>query len=181
MGLNGGGLAGELPASTTFLLHLSFHPAPSLLASTQAQSAAFGSWSALLFLVAMSLPRRAIVAVLVLLLASSATPSAALLLCMSADGHASIEFAAPGTVRCADTDCEEGAIGLDDHSCRDIPVLSVGQLTLRSSPEGVAQSAALPAANHALAPRPAKLAKGPVDLIGAPATARALRSVVLTL
>jgi hypothetical protein len=126
--------------------------------------------------------RRSVIAALILQLATNAAPSAALLLCMSPDGRASIEFAAPGTVRCADADCEPDATGADEHSCRDIPVLSAGQATVRSSSAGLAPPSVLPAgAPRVIAPAlPVGIAR-PATHLTVPPETRALRSVILTL
>jgi hypothetical protein len=126
--------------------------------------------------------RRLIIAALILQLATSAAPSAALLLCMSDDGRASIEFAAPGTVRCADSDCEGDMARGDDHSCRDIPVLSAGQVIVRSSSAALAPPSVLPAVTTAfVTPALAIGCAAHTTHLVTPPAARALRSVILTL
>jgi hypothetical protein len=133
-------------------------------------------------MLAMLQPGRSTIAILALLLAMSAHPSAALLVCMSADGQASLEFAAPGTVRCADADCEGEAERPGEHSCRDIPVLSAGQVVVRSSPNGLALSAVLPAlATAFVAPAPRTGIAPPVAPFATASSALRLRSVILTL
>jgi len=130
----------------------------------------------------MSLPRRFILAALVISLTTSASPSGALLLCVSEDGHASIEFAAPGTVHCDEADCLRGVAQPEQHSCRDIPVLSAGEAMVKTPS---AFSSAPPPASVAVT---ATLAVGPLSRSirllwdrPAPPPAAALRSVVLTL
>ena len=124
--------------------------------------------------------RAGILLFLALQLATSASPSAALLLCLSNDGCASIEFAVPGSVHCDDRDCDPHIAASDDHSCRDIPVLSAAADLLNGSRLDV----------HALPPASTPIAVF-ADHVSAPALALPqnrppastawLRSVVLTL
>ena len=126
--------------------------------------------------------RRLILAALVLHLTASASPSAAVLLCLSADGHTAIEFAAPGTVRCDDPDCQPGMASADEPSCRDIPVLSASEAVAKTSSASVSPPPACLTAPSAIAIHAATLGVALIGRQPAPLlAARALRSVILIL
>ena len=108
------------------------------------------------------------IAAIALHLTTSASPSMAILVCVSDHGDTAIELAEPGTVRCCDRACEPVAARPDQHSCRDIPVLSaadaVATAAAASLPPPVVchdvglepghASAALITLGHALPPPP---------------------------
>jgi hypothetical protein len=123
-----------------------------------------------------------VIAVLVAQLALSATPAGALLVCVSVDGSASIEVAAPGTTRCAECDCEVGVIDDEGHCCHDIPVVLSAQALLKAP--AAAAAVMLPLVALPIAPGLDALLVGraPIARVhGAPPGLRALRSVILTL
>jgi hypothetical protein len=136
----------------------------------------------LLFVAAMSHARRLTVAILATQLAFSATPAGVLLVCISADGRASIEVAAPGTTRCAEADCERAQLDAEGHCCHDIPVVLSAQALHKVSaatltPPLLSSTAMIaPAAQALLVGRAAS-----VTSYGPPPTIAALRSVILTL
>jgi hypothetical protein len=112
-------------------------------------------------------------------LASTVAPAADLVICVSADGRAALEFAAPGTVRCGDTECDEVLTDAADHSCRDIPVLSAGD-DLATGP-AVAPQPAVAATAVALPPPAPIRSAGRAWSAEPEAAARQHRSVVLIL
>lgn len=128
--------------------------------------------------------RRASISLLLgLLLASSATPSAGVIVCIAADGHVALELAVPGTARCDERDCGPHAATVDEHSCRDVPLLSSAPsmvpTTSVAMPElhalGAVPSNTVPYADRM--PRPLPSHHLPVPLAADPR----LGSVVLTL
>jgi len=133
-------------------------------------------------MIRMSLPRRIVLAALVISVTTSASPSGALLLCVSEDGHASIEFAAPGTVHCDEADCRRGLAQPEQHSCRDIPVLSAAAAMAKTS-TGLsdAPSASCAVVAPLAATSPASAIPPSANRPAPPPAAHVLRSVVLTL
>lgn len=129
------------------------------------------------------IPRAALALFLALQVASSASPAAAVILCLSEDGCATLEFAVPGSVRCDDRHCDDPhAASSDEHSCRDIPLLSAGQNLARgssvpdqSAPYAAVAPAPAPRLPHAGGDAPPVVTLAPTDPL------QRLRSVVLTL
>jgi hypothetical protein len=130
----------------------------------------------------MSGPRRWVLAVLTAQLALSATPAGALLVCVSADGRASVEVAAPGTTRCAECDCEVGVVDDEGHCCHDIPVVLNAQALLKAGAADIGPPLALAAAPIIAAERSLSIGRASSSIpMRPPPGMSALRSVVLTL
>ena len=129
----------------------------------------------------MSLRGRLTIAAMVLHLTSSASPSTAILLCVSASGDTTIELAAPGTTRCCDRSCEPVAAQPGEHTCHDIPVLSAGDSVAKSADGSLRPHVMV----HVAAPRPARISAGvvvPIRHVLLPTLdALARHSIVLTL
>jgi len=130
---------------------------------------------------AMSVRGRFAIAAIVLYLTSSASPSTAILLCVSDSGGTAIELAAPGTTRCCDRSCEPVAAQPGVHTCHDIPVLSAGDSVAKTADASVRPHVTL----HVATPQPARTSTGVVMPIRhvLPPTLDALarHSIVLTL
>ena len=130
----------------------------------------------------MGQSRRLMVAILATQIAFSATPAGVLLVCVSADGRASIEVAAPGTTRCAESDCEHDVLDAEGHCCHDIPVVLSAQALHKASvatvpPPLLWSNALIVPDGHAprVSAAPNLTSYGPPPAIGR------LRSVILTL
>jgi hypothetical protein len=125
--------------------------------------------------------RAAVLLFLALQIATSASPAAAVILCLSDDGCATIEFALPGTTRCDDRNCDDPHPGAADHSCRDIPVLSPAQQLARgaSTTDQLCTGLGIHPTLSPCATTPHVLPV--VDSVIAPIALRQLRSVILTL
>jgi hypothetical protein len=125
--------------------------------------------------------RAAVLLLLALQIATSASPAAALIICLSNDGCAALEVALPGTTRCDDRTCNEPHAGAAEHSCRDIPVLSPAQQLARgtSTADQLCTGVGIRPALSARSTPPHAVAV--VDPVIAPIALRQLRSIVLTL
>ena len=102
-----------------------------------------------------------------------------LVICVSADGRAALEFAVPGTGRCGDSACGGVLTEAADRSCRDIPVLSAGDSLATGTAASIqpAVAAAVVSVPLPAATRPS----GRILLTPPRAATRQRRSVVLIL